>query len=544
MNMEDNNNFKINSIDPSRLIIDERSRGLIDSITCKQCSFILNDPFDCRSCEETSCSSCLKKETINGENKFQCPKCTNSNLITSIFANQLLSSRKFNCLRGCENEIPYNDYLNHVNSCIGKLEKCPICDSLVEKLKIDQRSKNFKEGNVFQNKDKEEQFIILENKLKEQEISHATKQKELTDKTDELKNDIRIKTNQNNRLKKLISLGQEKIQEIIKNKEESDINFIKDLRNNINSFLNVEFQIKKRSAVNEISNQNSNIQKQIPNNELNQLNDSINFIGQIEHRDMEIRKLKSTINSMQKKKEAQKQIQSNYKTTYYKKFLNKHEIKMNYRHKLEIYIKEFSEALKQNNIVNILNLDRCKLGSHELEILSEAIIVNNNITELNLGDNNINEVGTGLIGKIIKFNKSITKLLVYQNKLCGEGFKIMMEGIQINKSLIHLNLNSNNIRDHGVEYIFEGLKSNSSIKEIGLGCNNITNLGANYISKSIRLNTTLQTLSLIKNDINDEGAIMILDGIKVNNTITKLDLNGNELTASCFDHINNYFTKN
>ena len=84
-----------------------------EEIKCQNCNCIMISPIICLSCQFTFCKNCKEKMKDNCE-KFKAPN------ITEAKKNHI-SKFKFKCIKGCDEEIKYQDIENHYNSdCLSR----------------------------------------------------------------------------------------------------------------------------------------------------------------------------------------------------------------------------------------------------------------------------------------------------------------------------------------------------------------------------------------------------------------------------------------
>ena len=90
-----------------------------ESITCQSCKCIMIDPVICLGCQNTFCKKCHDKLKESGEN---CPgKYENPNITDVNPKINYISKFKFKCIKGCGEEIMFNDIKAHYNSnCLAK----------------------------------------------------------------------------------------------------------------------------------------------------------------------------------------------------------------------------------------------------------------------------------------------------------------------------------------------------------------------------------------------------------------------------------------
>ena len=111
-----------------------------DSVTCDICFNIINDAVECNICQHHFCRKCIELLCKNS-NISKCPNKCLKPIFTEIprILKNMLSKIEFICPQKCEKIITYDNYLNHSNTCIGKIVDCPTCKTRV---KFDQLDKN------------------------------------------------------------------------------------------------------------------------------------------------------------------------------------------------------------------------------------------------------------------------------------------------------------------------------------------------------------------------------------------------------------------
>ena len=105
-NLDDNSN---NYFDDDCLIKDEIYNTYKDSVTCKICNKILNEPMMCQKCQKTFCKKC--QDEFKKDNSHKCEKpiyVENKN--AASFVNLL----KYLC-KNCKNEIQKKDIKKHLS---------------------------------------------------------------------------------------------------------------------------------------------------------------------------------------------------------------------------------------------------------------------------------------------------------------------------------------------------------------------------------------------------------------------------------------------
>jgi len=114
-------------IDINRITNQEKKLSFAELIKCKICFNILVNPYDCETCGNSFCHSCINNLVINHK---QCPfNCHSLRINPSSFGiTTILSTLTFECIykeNGCCATIPYLDVINHDKECSFQTTICP-----------------------------------------------------------------------------------------------------------------------------------------------------------------------------------------------------------------------------------------------------------------------------------------------------------------------------------------------------------------------------------------------------------------------------------
>jgi hypothetical protein len=123
-----------------------------------------------------------------------------------------------------------------------------------------------------------------------------------------------------------------------------------------------------------------------------------------------------------------------------------------------------SSSLKSHNLIDLLSLDHCDLGSNP-EIL--LVILQSDIKCINLSNNNIDSLGAVTIAEYLEDDPPIQ----------------------------HINLDHNRLNDDDVILISQALKRNTNLKTIGLETNNLTSIGVKALLTCIFDSSSLNAIS-------------------------------------------------
>ena len=121
-------------IDSSLIINVDYYKTIEKDVKCPICSGIINQPIQCDSCKHNMCKECsdswFTKNTA-------CPfKCEEAILIPNESLRSKLDKLTFKCKLGCEMEIPYSEYKEHMILKCSKLECQKKCDELLKRIEI------------------------------------------------------------------------------------------------------------------------------------------------------------------------------------------------------------------------------------------------------------------------------------------------------------------------------------------------------------------------------------------------------------------------
>ena len=88
-----------------------------DSVICVTCNSLMIEPVICLTCQTTFCKKCNEN---NG-----CPnKCDNQVIKEVIGKNNYITKFKFKCIKGCGEEILFDDIKKHYSSnCTANIRK-------------------------------------------------------------------------------------------------------------------------------------------------------------------------------------------------------------------------------------------------------------------------------------------------------------------------------------------------------------------------------------------------------------------------------------
>lgn len=109
-------------VNEETIIKDEIFESLKDMILCPLCKKLLLESIMCLNCQNQYCKKCLGKRKFK---KVKCPNCKKSK--TNEMKNLLIKKFKFKCIKGCGEEILYDNISKHYKSnCMKDKKKLKI----------------------------------------------------------------------------------------------------------------------------------------------------------------------------------------------------------------------------------------------------------------------------------------------------------------------------------------------------------------------------------------------------------------------------------
>ena len=92
-----------------------------DLILCKKCNNLLIEPSMCTNCLNQYCQNCINKKKSK---ERKCPNCEKSNFNEINENNRLIKKFKFKCIKGCGEELLFDEINNHYkNNCLTNKKK-------------------------------------------------------------------------------------------------------------------------------------------------------------------------------------------------------------------------------------------------------------------------------------------------------------------------------------------------------------------------------------------------------------------------------------
>lgn len=128
-------------IENEKIVKNEVYESFKDLIECPICLRIMYNPMMCMNCQQSFCQKCIEEWQ---KKSHTCPNhCDESKIQKSRTIINILSKLKFECKKGCGEEILYNDLKNHYSQGCEKKKKT---NNKFRKISKEQMKKLRKKG--------------------------------------------------------------------------------------------------------------------------------------------------------------------------------------------------------------------------------------------------------------------------------------------------------------------------------------------------------------------------------------------------------------
>lgn len=175
-------------------------------------------------------------------------------------------------------------------------------------------------------------------------------------------------------------------------------------------------------------------------------------------------------------------------------------LNLNIRRLDEFQMTRLADALRQNNVLQIINLTT-SLKHHGRALQPFATMVlphHRSLKILYLCYNDLTDVSG--IAAALKSNDSLEELYLHNNCLTCPSAEQLAGMLQTNQSLRSLHLGYNHIQNKGCTALAKSLVSNTSLRILGLDHNRITTVGSSAMENALQYNFVIQQIDLSMND--------------------------------------------
>jgi len=189
------------------------------------------------------------------------------------------------------------------------------------------------------------------------------------------------------------------------------------------------------------------------------------------------------------------------------------------------WLEEICVRLRSNDaFLSNLNLNIRRLTPASLAYLCDSMKQNKVLEILNLTNSLVPPLVLRPLVKGLAHHDSLKTLRLSYNKLVD--ISLLARVLRTNTSLENIFLDYNRIEDDAV-VLAEALKCNISLRMINLGKNQVNDRGAMALADMLTVNETLESMSLTSNSISTEGLTALVQGLQQNVTLRFLEVERN-----------------
>jgi Ran GTPase-activating protein (RanGAP) involved in mRNA processing and transport len=181
-------------------------------------------------------------------------------------------------------------------------------------------------------------------------------------------------------------------------------------------------------------------------------------------------------------------------------------------------VQQLKAVLRQNTVLESLELTLCGLGSAGLAEIAPVLYRNTSIKVLDLIGNGLDDIeSANVLRELIRRNKTITSLCIACNAFgCNAAaVRSIADGVRHNTTLHQLDLRFCGLDDQGISVLANALAvRNDSTLDLNLEYNEITSVGVRtLVDDSVEAVETITKLCLSSNPIRSEGATILADAL-------------------------------
>jgi hypothetical protein len=193
------------------------------------------------------------------------------------------------------------------------------------------------------------------------------------------------------------------------------------------------------------------------------------------------------------------------------------------------------DKIQQCEKNSLINLEKQQLTDADMNIVVKQAIIRKQCRQLRLGGNAITSAGALILSEALRNNNTLEELELQHNSLSNQGVLPLSNILSINSNTLKtLVLGNNKIGDEGAKSLAKMLQSNSTLNFLGLAGNEIAHEGLQSLADAIvNYNRTLQCLVLSGNkSIDDESDSSLLRLTKQGQFLKYLDVNSCSLSRT------------
>lgn len=229
-----------------------------------------------------------------------------------------------------------------------------------------------------------------------------------------------------------------------------------------------------------------------------------------------------------------------------------------------------ASAIKLNVTLQKLDISNNTLSDEGASVFSKYLRHNKSLQELSMSENNITHVGAKKIAEVMKVNSTLLKFDISKNWICSKALFYLLEAIKYNNSALqYLNITHNNVNKSDfikfqqytkqmslkIELSWNAIHVDSEIKfkSICTSCKDFNNnskedvwpfkkisdhdVRIQFLCNCLNENNSLQKLDLCNNGITDVGVTLIAETIEKNTTLQILNISQNGFSDDGVEHI-------
>ena len=197
----------------------------------------------------------------------------------------------------------------------------------------------------------------------------------------------------------------------------------------------------------------------------------------------------------------------------------------------EVVVDELSSAIKNNKLIETLNLSGNNLKTNGIIRIAQPLSVISNLKVLNIQNNQITEGAADAIAIAILSNRKLEELYLGSNNLAAGVIKIAT-ALQYLTTLKVLDINNNNAPEEAAKELAVAIYNNRLELENVWLANNQFRSSVSLIADSLTKTNTLKDINLVGNCIPEEVAGDIAAMIDSNRSLQDVRLSGNLLMTN------------
>jgi Ran GTPase-activating protein (RanGAP) involved in mRNA processing and transport len=183
-----------------------------------------------------------------------------------------------------------------------------------------------------------------------------------------------------------------------------------------------------------------------------------------------------------------------------------------------VNVQQLTAVLRQNAVLQSLDLDSSALGSAGLAEIAPALYRNTSIRSLDLSSNSLHDIeSANVLRELIRRNKTITSLCAAYNTFGrnAAAARSIIEGVRSNTTIQQLDLSGCGLDDQCISLLANALFTrNASITKLVLRFNVFTSVGVRaLVDNNVEAVKTLTELCLSLNPVRSEGATILASAL-------------------------------